>query len=404
MKNKIFLTSVFAVMLACPAFSADIPAGTTTEDCVGSPIDNIAEGTVYYTADWTPNYHEIQLNVNTSANGAATNSSVTPTSLWSIPTSPTTNSNVYTRTGNGPDPDFTFTLKGGSVGDDVLDSDPTGAGTTMTWNMNLSTLSQTHTTDELGGTHAATTSVARPFDGFWRAQTGGTAQSDQFIDEDGELTSAGTAAVASYSAGAPASVWYAHYGDACHTAQAPTLDGYELIGWFTASTDGTQVNNYCVSANTELFAHWRARHYKVTYSCGNDGTPLVSPMADEYNATTNPTGGATYDQTYTYWDVEETCERSGYVPSGWTCTRDDNNNAAGHTDGGIWRVTSNVTCVVSGWTANAIHLSWDSNGGSAVSTPATCEYGTTNGITGIQQPTKLGYTFNGWNIDHTSNP
>ena len=60
---------------------------------------------------------------------------------------------------------------------------------------------------------------------------------------------------------------------------------------------------------------------------------------------------------------------------------------------------------------NIINLDWTTGSSeSTVSIPAYCTYGelSTAGpglaMTPIQQPTKTGYTFNGWNIDHVSNP
>ncbi len=93
MKNKIFLTSMFAVMLAFPAYasyfadptgqstnySGQIAAGSTQEDCDSDPLQyqvpqgqGESYGTYTLTAQWTPN----QYTVTYDCNGGTVNSSL----------------------------------------------------------------------------------------------------------------------------------------------------------------------------------------------------------------------------------------------------------------------------------------------------------------------------------------
>ena len=55
MKNKIILTSIIAVMVACPAFAVLGPGETDpySADCIGAPIAGAEEGTVIYTAGYS---------------------------------------------------------------------------------------------------------------------------------------------------------------------------------------------------------------------------------------------------------------------------------------------------------------------------------------------------------------
>ena len=411
MKNKIFLTSVFAVMLACPAFSADIPAGTTTENCIGSPIYNITEGTVYYTADWTAHVCEITLdpNINGGADASATQSTLYTRyedGAYLTSADRTNRSNLMTTSANG--------LPSARV--------PLGKEIVTTWDTNAP-VDPTSTSVPQARYSIAAIPNSEPrleFQGFWNAASSPTEKyisesSTHYLVGNGPTIAAGlykshlNTSTNEYEC--PETTWYAKWSDcATRTAPAdPSVTGYTFGGWYTSSNPGsgdsavdlTQSANQCTSANQTLYAKWNKKTYTVSYNCNPDNIAgNTSTLSGTSPASATGTDTATYDEQYTWL----TCGAwAGHTMTGWSCTLHGTNTDAGHTSGDYWKVDSDVDCVAQ-WDTNTINLRWNSDGGTAVNTPLSCEYGTTDGITGIQQPTKLGYTFAGWRIDHTTNP
>ena len=83
--------------------------------------------------------------------------------------------------------------------------------------------------------------------------------------------------------------------------------------------------------------------------------------------------------------------RNGYAFSGWNSAA--NGSGTAYADGASYAFAADVTLYAQ-WTINQYTITFNSNGGSAVS-PITQNYGTV--VAAPANPTKAGYTFNGWN-------
>ncbi len=230
----------------------------------------------------------------------------------------------------------------------------------------------------------------------------------------------------------------------------PTKTGYTFEGWFdNASFSGSEIIQIVTGStgNKTLYAKWTAETYTLTFdAAGGSGadTPRVVTYGQAIGAITEPTktgysldrweiggvaitGGTiwnyTSDQTATaVWSVNNytitynldggtnfsgapasfTVEsatinlgnptKTGYTFEGWF----DNASFSG----------SEITQVVTGstgnktlyakWIAKTYTLTFDAAGGSGADTPRVVTYG--QAIGAITEPTRTGYTFDGWEI------
>ena len=180
-------------------------------------------------------------------------------------------------------------------------------------------------------------------------------------------------------------VAYGH--DAVAPANNPTRTGYTFKGW----TDYTNI-----TGNRRVASQWEANKYHVTYSPnGGTGNNYVVEV--------------TYEQPFIALDVTDTnlgYTRTGYTFSHWT----ESSNGGTSWDGYIgkpwtWTYTHDITLYAQ-WTANKYTVTANANGGT-ISTPSgwtvasggatatkQVTYDSTYGT--LPEPTKTGYTFNGW--------
>lgn len=210
----------------------------------------------------------------------------------------------------------------------------------------------------------------------------------------------GTAATGSTAA------TYAQYDSSATLAtNAFTLTGYGFNGWSCQSTDGSvqgtytngqTVNSWSVASDLLCTAQWLAGTTAVTYSCGSDaGITGTAPSGDNLDT-------ATYDSSYAFATNSGNCAKPGYTFQGWNCTGLDGTQAAG---GSItWAYTGASTTCTAVYGANRINLTWfndtAANGGTPMTveqTAQSCLYDSTIDIPD-NQPTKTGYTFEGWRV------
>ena len=230
----------------------------------------------------------------------------------------------------------------------------------------------------------------------------------------------------------------------------PTRTGYTFAGWYTAKTDGTKVTSttkYNLTSNQTLYAYWTANTYTVTFNANGGSTDATSKTVT-YNSTygelptasktgytfvgwyTAASGGtevldttkvsitstqtlyAHYSQnTYTVkFDANSgttsvdsknvvydsiygelpTPTKTGYTFKGWFT---DKTNGTKITSDTTVKITATQT-LYAHWQVNTYIVSFNSNGGDAVSTTVTVTYGSTYGT--LPTPSRTGYTFNGW--------
>lgn len=158
-----------------------------------------------------------------------------------------------------------------------------------------------------------------------------------------------------------------------------TKNGLTFGGWSTSSsytdsiTPGTSIR---VDANITLYAIWNA---SISYDPNNGSGSSPSPSTVKENGS-----HTTESNPYT---------RSGYTFSGW-------NTAAGGSGTSYnalatFTVTQTITLYAQ-WTANTYTITYDGNGGSGTTSPATFTYGNTATISS-NNFTRSGYTFSNWN-------
>ena len=155
-------------------------------------------------------------------------------------------------------------------------------------------------------------------------------------------------------------------------ALAFTQEGYRLAGIYTDETYQTEfAADTPINANTTLYAKWIAQ-YTVSYQT-NGGETIASEIVDD---------GTTY--------TPKTTSRTGYTFAGWFTDEDLTSAFADGT-----QITADTTLYAK-WTINEYTVTFNANGGSAV-TEQKVEYNAT--ASEPSDPTKTGYTFAGWYAD-----
>ena len=157
---------------------------------------------------------------------------------------------------------------------------------------------------------------------------------------------------------------------------------YTFKGWFTAATGGTQVSaSTTVTRNVTYYAQWTAtpRSYTATFNGNGGGTPSPSTITKTYGSELG---------------TLPTCSRTGYTFLGWYTASSGGTKISSAT-----KITGTVTYYAQ-WSINSYTLTYDVNGGNAVS-PASksVQYGSAYGT--LPTPTKSSdaeytYAFAGW--------
>ncbi|MBP7222207.1 MAG: InlB B-repeat-containing protein [Sedimentibacter sp.] len=158
------------------------------------------------------------------------------------------------------------------------------------------------------------------------------------------------------------------------TLSSPTRTGYTFGGWYKESTFNTAVAAISATSTgtVTLYAKWTANTYAITYNL-NGGT----------NSGSNP---ATY--TYGVGVTLSSPTRTGYAFGGWYKEPTFNTAVAA-----ISTTSTGTVTLYAKWTINTYTVTFNSQGGSAVSSVST-NYSTT--IAAPTAPTRTGYTFGGW--------
>lgn len=154
------------------------------------------------------------------------------------------------------------------------------------------------------------------------------------------------------------------------TLADPTREGYTFIGWTEPTLLSTATKNYCIPVGTTgdltFTANWQVNQYTITFQTSGGSTiaSITQDYGTEVTAPANPT-------------------RKGHTFTGWDTTIPATMPA------------ENMT-ITAQWNINQYTITFNTDGGSAID-PITQNYGTT--ITAPANPTKTGYTFNGWDQD-----
>ena len=147
------------------------------------------------------------------------------------------------------------------------------------------------------------------------------------------------------------------YGTKITAPADPTRKGYTFKGW------DKEIPETMPAENITVKAQWEINQYTITFDTngGSEIAPITQDYGTEITAPDNPT-------------------RKGYTFKGWDKEIPETMPA------------ENIT-VKAQWEINQYTITFDTNGGSEIA-PITQDYGTE--ITALDNPTRKGYTFKGW--------
>jgi uncharacterized repeat protein (TIGR02543 family) len=177
--------------------------------------------------------------------------------------------------------------------------------------------------------------------------------------------------------GAPNSEQAAYDSTYTLSSTVPTRSGYTFLGWdtnegvTTPAYSAGATNRITIKGAIALHAIWKANTYTVSFN--TDGGTLSG------SSSITVTYGSTYGSL-------PTATKTGYTFSGWKYS------SSSITSSTTVSVASNHT-LVAAWTANTYTVSFNSDGGSTVSSKSVT-YNSTYGT--LAGPTKRGYDFGGW--------
>lgn len=392
MKNKIFLTSMLAVMVACPVFAETVyhvDEGNTSADCVldddlTDAIPPRETGTYTLTAQWEAETCTITLDANGGTDG-------TQTQLW------TKYGDTYESDPHGAFVQNTYTLANlmTTAGANAITGTarPTGPSANTSYNMG------TIPTDPSTNSQYSVTTVQNQtrnlaFDGFTQTSA---SNSTKYIDDAGIITSDGDSAANIADCPAPAPTWYAQWK--CFTRALPStsLTGYDIT-WHKGSVSGTQATGSdCITTDETLYAKYTPKKYTITYNCGTGGS-FKNNISPAFHDAVAHEDEATYDSGYNFRSATDTCEKSGYTPN-WSCVQAGTSTAAETNTGSYWKNDYNVECTAT-WDG-VINLEWSTPGQTIA--PTSCIYNTVDGISVPTPVDRTGYTFKGWTVTSYSN-
>ena len=170
--------------------------------------------------------------------------------------------------------------------------------------------------------------------------------------------------------------------------QEPTREGYKFLGWSTSNaTDATVNVGETVTVTKDepsktIHAVWQQNKYTytLTYDAnGGSGAPDKQEVKDSTDASMNFTVSSTKPS------------RDGYTFLGWATTKDATTSDVGETVTVTKDAPSKTIYAV--WKQNTYTVKFESNGGSTV---ADQKVNYNDNATKPTNPTRSGYTFDGW--------
>lgn len=151
----------------------------------------------------------------------------------------------------------------------------------------------------------------------------------------------------------------------------PTKEGYTFGGWYVDAEYVTKYNfEATVTSDVTLYAQWNINKYDVTFVV-NGGNDVAAQNVEHGNKATKPADPVKENYTFGGWYTDETFDTSFDFDE---------------------MITHNVTLYAK-WTKNIYTVTFE---GADVASQ-TVEHG--NKVTKPADPTKEGYTFDGWFVD-----
>ena len=155
----------------------------------------------------------------------------------------------------------------------------------------------------------------------------------------------------------------------------PTRTGYTFDSWYTTPTGNIHYNftNTVPTGDTTIYARWAINNYPLSFNT-NGGSTAPATQTVAYDTTTTKPADPT---------------RPLYSFTGWNTTADGT--------GTTWDFTTSTvksaTSLYAQWAHITHPVTFDSNGGS---TPADQAVNEGDLVTKPSDPTRTGYTFDGW--------
>lgn len=156
----------------------------------------------------------------------------------------------------------------------------------------------------------------------------------------------------------------------------PTKSGYTFVGWYTASSGGTKVNNtYTPTENITLYAHWSANSYTLSFDANGCGTLGISYVT--------VTVGKTYGDADDGDGLPSIASTTGKGFDGWYTATSGGNKITNSTT--VTASSDNGT-LYAHCTNNKYNIKYNYNGGTkGSSAPTSAEY---FNVINISNPTK----------------
>ncbi|MBQ8623939.1 MAG: InlB B-repeat-containing protein, partial [Oscillospiraceae bacterium] len=152
----------------------------------------------------------------------------------------------------------------------------------------------------------------------------------------------------------------ADFGSEVEAPADPVKTGYTFAGWDRVIPAEMPAENVTITAK------WTINQYTIKFDT-DGGSAVADITADFGTAVTKPADPTKVGYTFAGWDVE--------VPS---------------------TMPAENVIIKAKWTINQYTIKFDTDGGSAV-TDITADFGTA--VTKPADPTKVGYTFAGWDVE-----
>ena len=160
---------------------------------------------------------------------------------------------------------------------------------------------------------------------------------------------------------------------------APSMAGYDVVGWFTEPEGGTQITESdTVSGDIRLYAHWTGKTYSVTFDANggtfDDGSTLKS-------------GSAKYAENY---GTLPTPELTGHIFKGWYTQASGGQPVTSTT-----KVTQrSAHTLYARWEIGIYKVTFDKNGGECAESERLIKYDDPYGA--LPEATRNHYSFDGW--------
>ncbi len=175
---------------------------------------------------------------------------------------------------------------------------------------------------------------------------------------------------------------YVYYERTVGDLPIPEKTGYDFLGWYTASTGGTQVTSgyvYTETRDISVYASWKEKTYTVSYSA-NGGNNAPATQTKDYSS----------DLTLS----AQVPTLTGHIFKGWCSS--SNADRVDYNPGDTYK-DNNPLNLYAVWERKKYVIKFNSNGAyGSFPSQIIKEYGIDLKLT-TEVPTKTGYHFSNWN-------